>query len=138
MKPDLDRQPRRNQRTWPNNIDTPLDRARRIAGMYRARLHALNPEACDDCDQTAADFGETWMLERPDIVEPDRELTTTEAAELVQVSPDLIRKWACQKHPTTPGLNLLPRYGWRGRERTYIAGKVFEAAALARVGQHAS
>ncbi len=133
MNPELDRQPRRG--TWPNPIDTPLDRARRIAGMYRARLRALNLEACDELDATAASFGETWMLKRPDIIDPDRELTTSQAADLVRVHPDTIRQWACTNHPNTPGAKLLPRFGRQGRERTYIASKVLEAAALAKSGQ---
>lgn len=136
MNPDLDKQPRRG--TWPNPVDTPLDRARRIAGMYRARLRALNLDACDELDATAASFGETWMLERPDIVDPDRELTTVQAAELVNVQPARIRKWACANHPDKPGQPLLPRFKARGRERTYLAANVLAAAALMRRRQHAN
>jgi hypothetical protein len=132
MKPGLNNQ---NRGVWPNAIDTPLDRARRIAGMYRARLGTLDPAARDDCDQTAVSFGEDWMIDKPDIVDDSRELTTAEAAELAQVHPDTIRKWACLKHPTNPGAKLLPRCGWRGRERTYVATKVLEAAVLAKTGQ---
>lgn len=129
----LDDQGRRG--TWPNPVDTPLDRARRIAGMYRARLRALDRDACDDCDATAVGFGETWMVEKPDIVDPTREMTTNEAAELAQTSPEAIRHWARCKHPDDPTRMLLPRFGWRGRERTYIAGKILEAAALVRTRQ---
>jgi hypothetical protein len=133
VNPDRDRQDRRNP--WPNPLDTPLDRARRIAGMYRSRLRALDRGACDVLDETAVSFGETWMLERPDIVDPDQELTTAEAAALVRVHPDAIRRWACLAHPTAPDRSLLPRFGWRGRERTYIAAKVLEAAVLVKSGQ---
>lgn len=136
MNPDLDRQDRRSP--WPNPLDTPLDRARRIAGMYRARLRALDAGACDVLDETAVSFGEDWMLERPDIVEADAELTTAQAASLVRVHPDTIRKWACLPHPTEDERRLLPRFGWRGRERTYIAAKVIEAARLIKSGQHTS
>lgn len=135
MNPDLDRQPRRNP--WPNPVDTPLDRARRIAGMYRSRLRAFDSVACDILDETAVSFGEDWMLERPNVVDPSREITTGEAAELVHVHPDTIRKWACAAHPTDPGRPLLPRFKMRGRERTYLAGQVLEAAAVIRRAQHA-
>jgi hypothetical protein len=134
VKPGYDEQPRRGK--WPNNVDTPLDRARKIAGMYRARLRALDTAACDDCDDTAAGFGETWMLERPDLVDPDRELTTAEAAELVNVPVQRIRKWACADHPERTGEALLPRFKMRGKERTYLAGSVLEAAATMRRRQN--
>lgn len=135
MNPNLDRQDRRN--LWPNPVDTPLDRARRVAGMYRARLRALDPDACDNCDAVAVGFGETWMLDKPDIVEPDRELTTAQAAELARVKPNTIAHWARLPHPDGSGRPLLPRFGWHGRERTFIAAKVLEAAALVGTGQHA-
>ncbi len=135
MNPDLDRQPRRG--AWPNPVDTALDRARRIAGMYRAQLRTLDLDACDRLDQTAASFGETWMLDKPDVLQPDKDMTTSEAAELVHVSEGTIRKWACWPHPTEPDRTLLPRYGVRNRERTYLAQHVLEAAALVARGQHA-
>jgi hypothetical protein len=133
VNPELDKQPRRG--AWPNPVDTALDRARRIAGMYRAQLRILDLDACNRLDDTAASFGETWMLDKPDIIDGDRELTTNEAAELVQVQPNTIHHWARCKHPDGSGAPLLPRFGWRGKERTYIAAKVLEAAAIAARGQ---
>lgn len=130
MRDGLDQQPKRNP--WPGGRDTPVGRARRIAGMYRARLRALDLDACAQCDEVAASFGETWMLERPDLVDDDRELTRAEAADLVDVHPDTIARWAGTRHPDDPDRMLLPRFGWRGKQRTYIAGKVREAAALAK------
>jgi len=103
--------------------------------MYRARLRALDTAACDDCDETAVSFGETWMLEREDLIDDDRELSTAEAGALVGVHPDTVRRWAATKDPRDGSRMLLPRFGWRGRERTYIAGKVREAAIMARTGQ---
>jgi hypothetical protein len=132
MNTELDQQPRRNQRLWPNPVDTPLDRARRIAGMYRAQLRALDRDACDELDETAASFGEDWMLERADVIDADRELTTAQAAELINVPAQRIRQWACLDHPEQPGQPLLPRFKKRGRERTYLVGQVLAAAALMR------
>jgi hypothetical protein len=135
VNPDRDRQDRRNP--WPNPLDTPLDRARRIAGMYRARLRALDAAACDVLDETAVSFGEGWMLEREETIADDQEVTTAEAAHLACVHPDVIRRWACMPHPDHPDRPLLARFGWRGRERTYVAKKVREARKLAGRPQHA-
>lgn len=129
MTPDYDRQT--NPR-WPNHLDNPTHRARAVARMYRAHLRAVHPDLCDQADQAAATFGESWMLERADVIEPDRELTTAEAAELVNVPPATIRKWACLDHPERPGEKVLPRFNRRGRETVYLAGKVLEAAAFLR------
>lgn len=135
MKHHLDRQDGRDP--WPFPLDTPLDRARKVAGMYRSRLRALNTGACDEADHTATAFGETWMLDKPDIIDSDRELTTRQAAELVGVPPKRIREWACARHPDRPDTPLLPRFKMRGRERTYLARHVLEAAAVMRRSRHA-
>jgi len=130
VNPELNEQPRRSAWPWP--VDTPLDRARRVAGMYRARLNLLGPESCAEADQLMRDYGETWMLDKPDIVNPDQELTTAQAAELVNVPVARIRKWACADHPERPGKPLLPRFKMRGKERTYLAENVLAAAAAMR------
>ena len=132
MKPDYDRQTNPH---WPNYLDDPLQRARKIARMYRAHLNTTNPNLCQQADQTATSFGETWMLEREPTINPDDELTAAEAAALVNVTPNTLHKWAAMNHPDHPDQPLLPRYGKRGRERTFIAGKVLEAAALVRRAQ---
>lgn len=121
-----------NAGRWPYPIDTPLDRARKIALMYRAHLGTANPNLRDQCDQTAASYGETWMLDRPDIIDPDREITGDLAAELAQTSESTIRKWASMEHPDKPGQPLLPAAGWAGRRRTYLAVNVLAAAATVR------
>jgi hypothetical protein len=135
VNPDLDKQGRRS--LWPYPLDTDLDKAHKIANMYRSRLRALDLDACNLLDDTVTAFGETWMLDKPEIVDPDREVTTRQAADLAQVHPDTIRKWACLRHPEDPTRELLPRFKMRGRERTYLAGKVLEAAAAVRRVQHA-
>lgn len=127
MKPELNNQPRN---PWPNPADTPLDRARRIAQMYRAHLAQVQPALAGRVDATCASFGETWMVETPDIVDGDSELTTAEAADLVQVDVRRIRDWAQAEHPEKPGTPLLPRFKMRGRERTYLAIHVLAAASV--------
>jgi DNA-binding transcriptional MerR regulator len=72
------------------------------------------------------------MIEKLDVVDPDQDYTTSEAAELVHVHPDTIRKWASTQHPTDPDRMLLPRFKTRGRERTYLAQHVLAAAAAMR------
>jgi hypothetical protein len=135
MKPGYDEQPRSNDRSWAGSA--PLDRARTVALMYRARLRALDTEACNQADQVAVGYGETWMVEKLDIVDPDAEVTTAEAAELVKVPARQIRDWACFDHPERPGEPLLPRFKMRGRERTYLAVNVLAAAAAVRRQRHA-
>ncbi|GAA0528646.1 hypothetical protein GCM10010172_06550 [Paractinoplanes ferrugineus] len=135
MNPDLNQQPRRG--IWPWPVDTPLDRARRIAGLYRARLNLAAPDNCAEADQLMRDYGETWMLDKPDIIDPDTALTTAQAAELVNVPVARIRKWAGLNHPEKPGEPLLPRFKMRGRDRTYLAEHVLAAAAAMRRYRHA-
>ena len=135
MNPELDEQPRRNPWPWP--VDTPLDRARKIATMYRRHLLTAAPAVCASLDDTCGGFGETWMLEKPDLIEPDDEVTTAEAAELAGVPIERIRKWACADNPEKPGVPLLPRFKRRGRERTYRSADVLAAAATIRRWRHA-
>lgn len=130
MNPDRDKQDQRNPWPWP--VDTPLDRARKVAHMYRGRLKALAPAACAEADQLVRHYGETWLLDKERLVEPGQELTTVQAAELAQVPVKRIREWACATHPEKPGEPLLPRFKMRGRERTYLAEHVLAAAAAMR------
>lgn len=117
---------------WPNPTDGPVARARKVAHMYRAYLRAQNRTLCDQADQVAVGFGQDWVVESEVQVEPGQALTTAEAAELVKVHPDTVRKWACMEHPERPGERLLPRFKRRGRERTYLAEHVLAAAAAVR------
>jgi hypothetical protein len=141
MNPHLDRQSRQPPGRWPYPTDDATDRARRVALMYRERLRTLGTHgraAADQCDEVAVGFGETWMVETPVVIDPDRELTGDLAAELVRVSESTIRKWATQtEHPEQPGQPLLKPFGWHGRRRTYLARDVLAAAvALARARRH--
>jgi hypothetical protein len=135
VNPDLNRQGRRGAWPWP--VDTDLDRARKVAGMYRQHLKTANPAACAVLDDTVRGFGEEWLLEKEDLVRPNDELTTAEAADLVKVPVKRIREWACATNPEKPGEPLLPRFKMRGRERTYLAQHVLAAAATMKRYRHA-
>lgn len=138
MNPNLDQQPRQPPGRWPYPTDNPTDRARKIALMYRAALGTANPSMRDQCDQTAQTFGETWAVERPQLIDPDRELTGDLAAELARVSESTIRKWATQtRHPEHPEQPLLKPFGRAGRRNTYLARDVLAAAAAIGRAQHA-
>ncbi|MFF0822387.1 hypothetical protein ACFYUR_18655 [Micromonospora haikouensis] len=126
MNPDLDIQGRRQP--WPYPGDTATDRAQKIAHMYRAIANAANPDACAEADATAQLFGETWVIPQTVTAEDTDAITTAEAAQLANVSEDVIRQWACTPHPHHPDQPLLPRFGWRGKSRTYLAQHVREAA----------
>jgi hypothetical protein len=136
VNPELNEQNQRNPWPWP--VDTPLDRARKIATMYRRHLLTAAPGVCASVDDTTRAFGETWLLETEDIVDPQAELTTAQAAELAQVSIQRIREWACATHPEDRSKPLLPRFKMRGRERTYLAEHVLAAAAAMRRYRHAN
>ena len=89
MNPELNRQPRTR---WPYDGDTALTRARKIAHMYRARLRALNPDACDDADNTARHFGELWIVPRVITAGDDDWLDPADAADLLCCSTANIRR----------------------------------------------
>ncbi len=131
MNQDLDRQSRQTGR-WPWPPHDAVDIARMVAGMYRARLGALDKTAQQEADEVCRSYGQTWMLPALEIVDPQAAVTTAEAAVLVNRPPETIRKWACMDHPERPGEKLLPRFKRRGRERTYLAEHVLAAAAALR------
>lgn len=132
MKPDLDRQSRRNP--WPHEGDTPLQRARRIALAYRQHLKTSNPELCQAVDDMAAGFGEAWVLEQLQTVEADQLLNTAEASELAGVDTETIRQWrkrgyvdrsGVRRRLETRGLNA---QGWP----MFRAAEILEIAATTR------
>jgi len=120
---------------WPWPDHQPVDRARRLAQAWRAIALRADPDAVQAVDQRAAMWGETWWRDREEHIDDDRELTTSEAAELVNVAPKTIRNWATLNHPEKPG-KLLPRFGRKGKETVYIAADVRAAAAALRRAQH--
>jgi hypothetical protein len=115
---------------WPYPGDTQLDIARRIAGVYREHLHTANRAVCDALDAAMRAYGQLWMFPQPVLVDDTDAITTAQAAALVSRSQAAIRRWAATAHPTIPGRALLPRFGWDGKSRTYLAGEVRAAAYL--------
>ncbi len=89
MNPNQDRQPRTR---WPYPGDTPLVRARKIAQMYRAHLRALNPDACDQADATAHQFGETWVAPKVVTAHDEDLLDPADAADYLCTSTANIRR----------------------------------------------
>jgi hypothetical protein len=115
---------------WPWAGDTELTRARKVAQAYRAALGANNRTLRDQLDATMVSHGQTWVLDLVATTAPDGldEMTTKEAAELVHVPPHRILAWASERGPD--GRPLLPKFGKRGRESTYL---VRDIAAAARI-----
>ncbi|MFI6228613.1 hypothetical protein ACIBCR_15030 [Micromonospora echinospora] len=90
MSPDYDKKPTRQQ--WPFPGDSPTIRARKIAQMYRARLRALDPTACDEADATASQFGETWVIPKVVTANDDDFLGPSDAADFLCTSTANIRR----------------------------------------------
>lgn len=114
---------------WPWPGDTATERARRIANSLLALLSA---DEASVHIATAHRLGETWLGERLLTYTPDQAITTAQAAELLSVSRDVIRQWACAPHPDDPDRPLLPRAGRRGRQQTYLVRCLLDASYLAR------
>lgn len=114
---------------WPWPGDTATERARRIANSLIA---LLPPDEAAIHIATAHRLGESWLGARLLTYTPDRAITTEQAAELLSVSRDTIRQWACTPHPDDPNRPLLPRAGRRGRQQTYLVKCLLDAAYLAR------
>lgn len=109
--------------TWPWPGDTATDRARRIANTL---LTLLPPNERDTWATRAHALGETWLGAALLRWTNDDILTTTEAAELIHVSPSTIRKWHSEGER-----GLAPRLPAHGRGR-YRAGDVLDCAAARR------
>lgn len=101
----------------------PVERARRIANT----LLTLLPEAERHLwAQRAHAVGETWLGDSLVTYTEDQAITTREAARLLCVSEDVIRRWACTTLPS--GAPLLPRAGRQGRQQTYLVRCLLDAS----------
>lgn len=78
---------------WPYPGDSPLARARRLAGAYRAALQTANPAACTDLDNLAQRWGETWLAPTPARHNLDDWLSPADAADLAAVTTNTLRQW---------------------------------------------
>lgn len=115
---------------WPWPQETPLERARHVARVYREHLHTMSRDRCDALDKAMTEVGVTWLTARERVFEDTDAITGDLAAELVGRPESTIRRWANRPHPTKTGRVLLPGHGWDGRRRTFLAGAVREAARL--------
>lgn len=105
---------------WPWRGDTATDRARRIANTL---LGLLDPAERARVITAARAVGETWLGAEMMRWADDDVITTAEAAQLVHVSPAMVRKWHSQ--------GRLPRAGVEpGR---YRVADVLECARRVRV-----
>lgn len=87
---------------WPWKADSPLDRARRVAGAYRAALAALGPEECARIDDWAARHGQGWVAPTEWPYTADQLITTQEVAELCHVKLRTVYAWHQRGLPWTP------------------------------------
>lgn len=117
---------------WPWPGDSPLKIARKVAAVYREHLRTTNRTLCDTVDDAMVDVGQLWIVPQVE-GDPTDTVTTAEAAALASVSRDTIRRWACTPHPRPeyPHHMLLPRFGRRGREVTYLRTHVEAARHIA-------
>ena len=101
---------------WPWPGETALQRARQVANWILDRLSTADR---DDVIRQARAVGETWLGEQllrwtnTDVV------TTSQAAELVQVGASTVRKWHSEGH--------LPNH--QGRKGYYVVQQVRDCAA---------
>lgn len=114
---------------------TAAEKWRQVAVWMLDLLDAADPERAEFAVGLVRQLG--YPEFGPSIVTNDMEdaVTTLRAAQLVQVGPATIRRWACTPHPdpqrAANGEMLLPRFKMRGREMTYLVRDVYTAQAAA-------
>lgn len=103
---------------WPFPGDSPVVRARRVAGAYRARLAQLDPEASAQLDELMAEWGQGWVIPRLIAYDPDAELSPEEAADLAQVDVATLRQ--LRRRGKLPGRRVGRSYVYRAADVTAI------------------
>lgn len=78
--------------TWPYPGDSPNARIRKVAHAYRATLEAYAPLACQQLDERMRNMGQHWVVPSVITVDPDEWLSPAQAADLLCVEVDAIRK----------------------------------------------
>jgi hypothetical protein len=113
---------------WPHPGDAPLQRARRVALLYRLALERVAPERCGAIDAQMARWGELWVAPGIEVFEPEDYLTARQAADLASVSVATIRVW--RKRGVITGTQLGPRH-W-----LYKASTIYRAGTHVRTRKH--
>ncbi|MBB1153476.1 helix-turn-helix domain-containing protein [Amycolatopsis dendrobii] len=80
-------------RTWPWPADTTLDRARRVAQIYRQALRAADTEECRRVDAQMSVAGQAWVLPAASTHDPMDLVTVEKAAEEMRVARRTIYSW---------------------------------------------
>lgn len=78
---------------WPWPGDSTLDRSRRVAGLYRARLQALDPDACAALDAWMAQRGQGWIAPSPWPYTDDDLVTCEQLAHACHVEVRTVYRW---------------------------------------------
>lgn len=86
--------PRKNPAsTWPWPADTPVDRARRVAQMYRHVLTDENATRCAEVDERMRQLGQNWVVPHAEVYDDHDLLDTELAADYLHVQPRTIDEW---------------------------------------------
>jgi hypothetical protein len=118
---------------WPWEGDSPLARAHIIANQLLDELAQLDRDRALRRVRLAHEWGETWLGASLVSYADTDTVTTSEAAQLLGVSVNTIRKWAHMPHPdprqAAHGRRLLRNTGQRrGHQTTYLVGELRRAA----------
>lgn len=89
---------------WPWATDSAVNRAKRVAHMFRDRLRDEAPAACAEMDNLMRVFGQAWIVEGVP-TDPDELLTVRELAEVADVTEDGVRMWVMRWPLTCRGHN---------------------------------
>lgn len=115
-------------RRWPWEGDSAETRRAFIGNWLLDKLARHNRAEALDAVRLAHGWGETW-LGAALLAYADTDLvTTSEAAQLLGVSTDIIRKWTSIPHPVARSRRLLTSRGRRGHQNTYLVADLRRAA----------
>lgn len=78
---------------WPWPADSPLDRARRLLGSYRAALGKADPLACARIDEWALAHGQAWVVPAAWPYADDELITCQQVADLCHVEIRTVYHW---------------------------------------------